>query len=338
MDFSGLSADTAHRFRAVAEALHSFAEDFPAEPRVLDVGGYPGTFARHFKASYPRWKVTTLDRPEDNLPDYVHGTGAKIDFADKSFDAVTSIDTLEHIPPAERAAFLSELCRVSKSVVIVAAPFHHPATADVERLLDGLHRKIFNIPHPWLHEHVEHGLPDIHKTLAMLPKGYAVEDLQASYDLQSWLVWQALSLYRKLEGEIDNAWLGFDKVFATAPTPEITSVPYRYLIVARRGGRALNLSGGFTPEPDAGQEAVELARLFCRMMEVLSGKVGGEVTAVLPTRLVDERLKEALKAAESEILRLKARLDPHPPVASAAPERESTGSFPQRILRRFGKQ
>ncbi len=309
LDFSKLSADTAHRFRAVAEQLVSFATSFPEQPTLLDVGGYPGTFCREFVATRPRWSATTLDTPKENLPNYVSGSGAKIEFPDESFDAVTSIDTLEHIPSKDRPAFLGELCRVSKQIVVVAAPFYHPSTAGVEGLLNSTHEKVFGSPHPWLHEHVQYGLPNLQEVVKTWPEGFGIVDIRPSYELQAWLTWQALSLFKKLRGDFDNVWDGFDNQLAESPTPKISTVAYRYLIVAERGAESIEIADRLIAPPQSGLEVVELARMYCRMLEMLSNEPKNEATQQLPSGMVDQRLKQALNAAEAEVQRLQKKLE-----------------------------
>ncbi len=307
MDFSSLSADTAHRFRAVAELLHEHGQQLPTRPKLLDVGGYPGTFAREFTTLYPRWQAITLDQPKENLPDYVSASGAKIPFPDASFDAVISVDTYEHIAPGERERFLQEICRVSGGIVVLAAPFHHEATAAVERILDLSHQKLFGLPHPWLHEHVQYGLPPLMKTVGGWPPGFGIVELRSSYDLQSWTSWQALSMFRKLKGDMDKAWNAFDSACAESMTPAVTRVPYRWIFVAKRGEKSIDVAAGRIPPPEAGQEVVELARLYSRMLEISAGEAvakaesGGSIA-------VEERLKQAMQASEAQIAQLKAQI------------------------------
>lgn len=330
LDFATLSADTAHRFRAVAELLQSHGGDFEGRPSLLDVGGYPGVFVREFTKAFPRWTGTTLDTPAEELPNYISGTGDKMPFGDESFDAVTSIDTLEHIPPDHRGPFLSELCRVSRNLVVVAAPFHHASTAAVERLLNDAHRELFGAEHPWLHEHVANGLPKLRPILEEWPTDFPVVEIKKSYDLQAWTTWQVMSIYRKLRGETDKAWAAYDGAAASAVTPRITEVPYRYILVARREGKPVDLTRFMVPVPDAGTEVVELARLFCRMLQLSVG-VPGSASGEVPAGLIDERLKEALSAAEGEIRRLQSALPrKNPTTTPTQPTNSSTSG-----IRRF---
>lgn len=307
MDFSSLSADAAHRFRAVAQLLHRHGQTISAtRPRLLDVGGYPGTFAREFTTAYPRWQAITLDQPKENLPQYISASGAKIPFPDGSFDAVVSIDTFEHVPPQERDLFLAELCRVSSGITILCAPFHHDSVAAVEKLLDACHQKIFNVPHPWLHEHVQNGLPQLMKTIGAWPANFGLLEVKQSYDLQAWATWQALSLFRKLKGEVDKVWQAFDAASAATMTPAISSVPYRWILVGRSGEHTIDLPATLMPAPSAGQEVIELTRLFCRMLELTASETTERAEAA-STLAVEERLKQAIAATEAQLAATKTR-------------------------------
>lgn len=311
MDFSNLSADTAHRFHAVAEVLSAFDEqEGDTEPSLLDVGGYPGTFVRQFIAEFPAWNGLTIDQPKENLPNYQSGSGTHLPFEEKSFSAVISVDTFEHVPETDRLRFVAELCRVSRHLVVLAAPFHHHSTAAVERLLNDAHKNAFQQPHPWLVDHVQNGLPSLEQTVEQWPAEFHITDARCSYDLMGWTAWQAMSLFQKLRGELDEYWEAFDRAFAKAPTPYITSVPYRYLIVARRGPAGSESIGKVAmPPPEAGTEVVEMARFFCRLFGLLSGSGGGQDPTRMLSAIVDQRLREALMAQEREIASLQARLE-----------------------------
>lgn len=291
----------------MAELLDGFSRELPEEPTLLDVGGYPGTFVREFTVDRPEWKATTLDRPDEELTNYVSGSGERLPFDDNTVDVVISIDTLEHVPREGRGNFVNELTRVSKSLVILAAPFHHNATANVERLLDRAHRDLFGEAHPWLGEHVEHGLPSLERTVAHWPKSFPVVDVRRSYELGAWVTWQAMSLARKVRGELDPVWERYDSVYAETTTPPINSVPYRYVVIAQKGSDNRPVEEVMMPSPDAGKDVIALARLFCRMLE-LTGPDGQGTGTEFTLNAIDARLKEALAAAEQEVGRLRVEL------------------------------
>jgi hypothetical protein len=304
--FADLPADTAFRFRLVAEAVRECGTHIEHRPRLLDVGGYPGTFARAFRAAFPRWQTHTVDRPAEELADYTSGSGTELPFEDGSFDVVTSVDTLEHVPPAQRRIFLAELCRVSARFVIVAAPFHHPATERVERQLNDCHRRLFRTPHPWLDEHVQNGLPRLKDVLEAWPADYGVVQARPSYGLGRWMLWQSLWLARQARGDVDTAWEHWNTQAAAGEPPPPDPIPYRLMLVAERRRQLQVRAAEVMPPPEAGEELVALGNLLTTVVGLL-GDLSGAAGEGMVARAVEERVKQALEAAETELRSLRAR-------------------------------
>lgn len=142
-------SDLVERHTVVARLL---AEHLPGEgATVLDVGGRAGLLAE-----YTRRRVTAIN--PDGTGD-LRLEGSDLPFAGGAFDAVVTIDTLEHVPPVQRQPFVQACGRVARQLLIVAAPFGSEAHVRRERELDELHRSVYGHYHPYLHEHVVHGLP-----------------------------------------------------------------------------------------------------------------------------------------------------------------------------------
>ena len=105
--------------------LKEFLDVFHAgeEICVLDVGGV--SFDRVGKrqwlpikqiraiSSYAVDKVFCLEQ------DFIQAEGTRLPFRSESFDVVSALDVLEHIPPPSRADFLKELRRVSRDNIVV---------------------------------------------------------------------------------------------------------------------------------------------------------------------------------------------------------------------------
>jgi ubiquinone/menaquinone biosynthesis C-methylase UbiE len=104
------------------------------QPRhLLDIGSGRGAFLWPLLDAFPDLPVTALDVLDYRVADIqaVHDGGIaqlaalKMDvtalaFADRSFDVVTMLEVLEHIPDTRRA--LAELCRVAERAVICSVP------------------------------------------------------------------------------------------------------------------------------------------------------------------------------------------------------------------------
>jgi ubiquinone/menaquinone biosynthesis C-methylase UbiE len=94
---------------------------------VLDVGCGNGMFVNHI-LSLPRKfeKVVAVDRSSTALK---HVKAEKhlmsidqLDFSNRSFDLVTCLEVIEHLPLKSFTAGLAEICRVAKKFVIVSVP------------------------------------------------------------------------------------------------------------------------------------------------------------------------------------------------------------------------
>lgn len=139
--------DSYERHKAVELLLGKASCDL-----VLDVGGQTGVLAR-FCTQAP---VIALN--VDTSGD-VRYAGEVFPFGSRAFDAVVSLDTLEHLPRKLRMSFVSECIRVAKTFVLIAAPVGTPAHAAYEERIDGLYYRVYGVFNRWLHEHIFYGLP-----------------------------------------------------------------------------------------------------------------------------------------------------------------------------------
>lgn len=140
-----------------------------ASLRVLDVGGGPAALSRFL----PQDTVVAIDVEEAPGEGYIVADGAALPFRDSVFDIVVAHDTLEHVPPEKRQPFLAELCRVGSELVIVNGPFRDPSVEAAERLVMEVAKETVGDSFStvrYLHEHAEHGLPDLEATAKQLQK------------------------------------------------------------------------------------------------------------------------------------------------------------------------
>lgn len=132
------------RHRAAARLLG------PGIRTALDVGGegLMSNFRRDVRFTTVNVKRADAVASAERLP-----------FRDESFDAVASIDTLEHLPRGIRKAAVAEMARVARKRVVLAAPLGTREHADFERrLLEDLERSGSGDTE-YLAEHVRNGLP-----------------------------------------------------------------------------------------------------------------------------------------------------------------------------------
>jgi ubiquinone/menaquinone biosynthesis C-methylase UbiE len=103
----------------------------PAE--LLDIGSGRGAFLWPLLDAFPGLPITAVDLLERRVADIeavrrggvdqvraLRADATALEFADGSFDVVTMLEVLEHIPATARA--LAEVCRVARRAVVLSAP------------------------------------------------------------------------------------------------------------------------------------------------------------------------------------------------------------------------
>jgi SAM-dependent methyltransferase len=142
--------------------------------KVLDVGG-AGSILKQFIDV----DLTIIDVLPNTakVSNYIQGSALAMPFADNQFDAVISCDVLEHIPKDDRAAFLSESARVTKDLMIVAAPFNLKGVREAEIAANDYYKKMTGEDHRWLFEHLLDELPNLQHAHQVLDRA----DLHTSH-------------------------------------------------------------------------------------------------------------------------------------------------------------
>jgi Methyltransferase domain len=142
---AALPADTRSRHRIAAQLLGS-----PAT--VLDVGGVKGVLELFLPAA--RILTVNVERPADVL-----FGGKHLPFRDSTFEAVTSLDVLEHIATHDRASHIAELARVASSTIVLSCPLGTERHRIAETELAAWYRNATGVAHRFLEEHLANGLP-----------------------------------------------------------------------------------------------------------------------------------------------------------------------------------
>ena len=127
--------------------------------RLLDVGAGPSRLTEQF---LPPGHATVIRTDVDSFGDselVVIPHGAPLPFEDRAFDAVVAMDVLEHMPAADRPAFLRECVRTTQRLTVIATPIGGPAVSDAELIYGRIHRQLFNQSERFLEEHASYGLP-----------------------------------------------------------------------------------------------------------------------------------------------------------------------------------
>lgn len=197
--------------------------------RTLEMGASPG-FSEIFFADAD---LFFTDRYGVHEGRFAVADGAALPYADDTFDVVVALDTLEHIYPQHRAAFLSEIKRVSRDVVVLSAPHDTQHVALAESALQAFVTARFGEVFHTLQEHTDNGLPRAEETAAALGSdGWEVASFGSGY-LPRWLLGMVFhhellatglpelpelhAFYNKTVAPHDNREPAYRRVFAASP-------------------------------------------------------------------------------------------------------------------------
>jgi chromosome segregation ATPase len=203
---------------------------------ILDVGGRTALLRPFLKQD----RITLVDLEPSAEPGLVLGDGAALPFRDKSFDLVCAFDTLEHVPPRQRARFVRECARVARRWVVLAGPYQSEEVEEAEQLLQRFLKDKLGVRHRYLEEHRNHGLPDREATEAQLAKlGARVVSLGHG-NVQRWLSLISLSMYMDhtpaLQAQAVRLQRFYNRgLFAADVEPPV----YRHAVVAALDGAPL---------------------------------------------------------------------------------------------------
>jgi len=251
-DLRHLPFDQYQRYRLVADLLGRLP-DRPDRLRVLDVGGGTGVL-RRFR---PEDDVTLVDVVPAGITErMVVGDGSRLPFADGSFDAVCAFDTLEHVPPDRRDAFVAEASRVARRWVVLAGPYFTPAVRRAEELLQRFLLAKLDFRHGYLEEHIEYGLPERERVEAVLRERGAAVGRVGHGNLDRWLALMLVSMFldhdpalRELAGELYAFYN--ERLYATDWSEPV----YRHVVLGAFDGAELPSPDDLGPGPAAGGAA-----------------------------------------------------------------------------------
>ncbi len=241
-DALALPFDQFQRYRAAAQVADLVRIHLDrTQLHILDVGGLSlglyGDCTLPLVQFIPQDDVFAVDVVARSLPNYSLASGLSLPFGDKRFDLVVTCDTLEHIPPDGRSAFLAELLRVANCYLVLTAPFDSDSNREAERILQE-YLTARQVICPPLQEHAEHGLPSIDGLRAELSERcLAAVDFADGY-LPHWL---AMMLVTFTPGQSQTFHQALNRYYNTYFSPGDRMEPaYRHVfVVALPGNEAL---------------------------------------------------------------------------------------------------
>ncbi|RME55676.1 MAG: hypothetical protein D6795_02670 [Deltaproteobacteria bacterium] len=277
-----LPPDLFARHRRVQEIVHLWNPFFTGRVRILDVGGGPDIL----RAFLPHAEIELLDPATG---DHTAGTG---------YDVVVSLDTLEHVPPDQRADLLRSI-RERGRAAIVGAPFRSRAVAACEALVDHRLRKDWGLDHPFLREHRSHGLPVLSETVESLGgEGRRTLVLPGSF-LPAWSFW-FLSSFAPIP-DLTEHWVRLNTRYSEAFD---TEPAYRHFVVSAPPSWIDPLTAHFSSPASPPWEAlleaqIDFLALLARLAREHEGceKERDRLAAQLDTlRIVGDNRREQLQA------------------------------------------
>ena len=334
-----LPFDQYQRYRMVADVLDRLRGDEPL--RVLDVGGRTALL-RQFVSD----RVTLVDMESSDVTEgMVLGDGARLPFQDNAFDVVCAFDTLEHVPPAAREAFVTECARVAGNWCILAGPYTHPEVVQGEELLRKFLKDKLKTVHRYLDEHGEHGLPDRELVTKWFESSGASVDSVGHGNLHRWLFMMCVELFldedpalRDFAGDVFGYYN--EMLYASDSVEPV----YRHVVVATMpGSEAPNLEGL------AGESSVTALRdplvpiaMLTKELTAFDGERSrlGKVVVDLESIIRDR--EERLREHEQQTEELRGALDEHRRVLADTRDRVSVLQarlkwFPIKLLAKLRK-
>jgi ubiquinone/menaquinone biosynthesis C-methylase UbiE len=135
-------------------------KNFKEGSSILDVGSGDSGLYTYIKKGY---KITATDidvaKITGNKVKMVQASAEDLPFKSDSFDAVVSVDMMEHLPEKIREGAISEMIRVARDRVYIAFP-RGSMSYKVDKFLSKYYFHTHKKELEFLNEHIKNGLPD----------------------------------------------------------------------------------------------------------------------------------------------------------------------------------
>ncbi len=158
--------DWAMRYQPIVRRLRL---DTNPPRMLLEVGANQAGITRFLGGARADTRIIALDISAEHLRFARETQGVlpvvadmrHLPFADHAFDAVVSVDTLEHIPQSKRRECVREMARVLETTGRAAIAFPcGDRAAEAEQAISAAYARAFGRSLRWLDEHRECGLPN----------------------------------------------------------------------------------------------------------------------------------------------------------------------------------
>lgn len=298
------------RYRLAAEVVVAAAGP---QARVLDLGGGPGSL----QAFLPEARVTSTDLVlpgewHEQAPALVLADGASLPFADDSFDVVVSLDTLEHVVPASRTAFLHEVGRVAAGWGFVVCPYGTPGVADADIALRAYVAARFAPDLPTiriLDEHIGYGHPDLETSRRALAEHGPVAEIPSGR-LDRWFAGMLAFFHLLAIGEDEPVEVVQRFVNRNLYEADLSGPSYRHGLLVRTAGEGPTPEAVLAPlisrAAHAAHAAADLDLLSVVLTETLAGSTRAAIAEAVQLRAAAAAAEEAARQAQAHAAQLEA--------------------------------
>jgi GT2 family glycosyltransferase len=162
----GMIFDQYSRYKACSDLLRQ--TDFVTGNTVLDIGSGPECLFGQFM---PDATMTYVDPliPSGSGQGHITGNIFASELDGQTFDCISAVDVLEHVPSEHRQAFLQRMSSLGKNTLILGFPTSDSSDAlETDKAIDDQYRAIYGQDYSWLEEHYRYGLPSLAGTVEQL--------------------------------------------------------------------------------------------------------------------------------------------------------------------------
>jgi hypothetical protein len=285
----------------------------PYRLKLLDIGGYPGVLRHFLDPQYFDVHVLDVVPDDGSIPNYTQGSGMRLPFGDGSFEVVTALDTLEHIPHAERDLFLSELMRVGRCGALLINPIQSVEADVAEETLNEYIKWVLDAQQEQLKEHRDFGLPNFTHTVHRFTEAGWGAVTFTTANVHNWLLMMIAKHY--LISMRDDSAAAFERTLdrfynLTFSDSDMADPAYRGVVVAVRPGldAALHNLRAKYPPPSLSESANALRiGLTQTLMQMLNLKQSNHEDRKLREQI--ERRDTHIAALEQKVAVLDLQLD-----------------------------
>ncbi|MBY0527778.1 MAG: glycosyltransferase [Gemmataceae bacterium] len=237
-DVDTLDLDLFLRYSVVARLLNRMIPVASAPARVLEVGCHGHNVLRRLlDPALVQVDRCDIERYGDDPDFFVIPTEPPWPIPGQAYDAVVALEVLEHLPRERRRAFLAECLRVARHGAIFTCPNGVPEVIQAETIAATAYELRHGLPHPFLSEHKQHGLPTEQEICAHLRAFEVPHAVRDNAPVDGWLatLLVAENLTERAAPRSAQAWL--NRMHLGGLLGE-SGVPYRKIYVCAKTSEA----------------------------------------------------------------------------------------------------